>query len=340
MGCGDSGRGGINPENIQFDSDSSLEANVDNYINTLVSNNSPGIAIGVIYQGEQRISKGYGLADIDNNTPISNSTPFYLASVSKQFFSMGVLLLEEQGLLSINDRVNQYFPEFPSDWSDITIHYLLSHQSGVPDYFRSLSDGELADITNIEVLEWAVQNDLNFSPGVNFNYSNTGYVILSLLIERVSQTSIETFMENNIYAPLGMSNTLVYDESKPNIPGRAIGYSSKGNLLDYNILTTGGGGIYSTIEDLFLWSEALDDYLIVEKSTFESAITTYRENYGYGWIIEPDSDNQIIFHSGGLRGFRTFIFKDKNKDMTVVMLSNGELDWLGDLFSKIVNFLP
>lgn len=336
-GCDESN---VNPEYVIFDDKISLEENVDNYINDLVSSNSPGIAIGVVNKRELLIGKGYGLANIDKKIPITTSSSFYLASVSKQFFSMGVMLLEEQGLLSVNDRISQYFPEFPSDWSNITIHHLLSHQSGIPDYFGVLSDKELFDITNEQVLEWAILNDLNFTPGTQFSYSNTGYIILSTLIERVSKTPIETFMEQSFFDDIGMSNTLVYDQnSKPDIPERVIGYSRNGGLLDYNLLTTGGGGIFSSVEDLLLWSNALDSYSIVEQSTFESAITPYRNKYGYGWFIGSMNDNRLLFHTGGLAGFRTLILKNQETGMTIVMLSNGEVPWLMDLTTKIVTFL-
>jgi len=323
----------------QFDDGVSLEENVDNYINALINSNSPGIAIGVINQKGLLLSKGYGLANIEKQTSISASTPFYLASVSKQFFSMAIISLENQGYLSFDDNVSQYFSEFPNSWENITIHQLLSHQSGVPDYFGYLAGDDLTDITNEQVLAWAVQKNLDFTPGSKFSYSNTGYIILSMLIERVSQTPIKTFMENNIFGVAGMSNTLLYDETKPDIPGRAIGYSKGGNLLDYNILTTGGGGIFSTVEDLFLWSSAIDNYLIVDQSTFESAITPYRNNYGYGWLISTSNNERLIQHSGGLSGFRTLIVKQQSTGMTVVMLSNGEFNWLSDLSSKILMFL-
>jgi CubicO group peptidase (beta-lactamase class C family) len=341
VGCGGNNGDTLNPESLVFDDDLSIEENVDNYINALVSSESSGIAIGVVNQGELLLSKGYGLANIDKNTPISTATPFYLASVSKQFFAMGIILLEERGLISVDDSAKMYFPEFPSSWSNITIHQLLSHQSGIPDYFRALAGEDLTDITNAQILERAVKTGLDFTPGSEFSYSNTGYVILSMLIERVSQSPIEIFMADNIFAAAGMSNTLIYDESKPDIPERAIGYSVGGGLRDYNILTTGDGGIFSTVEDLLLWSSALDNYSIVEQSTFEPAITPYRNDYGYGWYISFASLNsdRIISHSGGLAGFRTLIVKLQGSDMTIVTLSNGELNWLADLSNKIIAFL-
>jgi CubicO group peptidase (beta-lactamase class C family) len=323
----------------QFNDGVSLEENVDNYINALVSSNSPGIAIGVINQNGLLLSKGYGLANREKQTPISTTSPVYLASVSKQFFSMAIILLEHQGLLSFDDNVSQYFSEFPSSWENITIHQLLSHQSGLPDYFGYLAGDDLTDITNTQVLEWAVQKNLDFTPGSKFSYSNTGYIILSMLIERVSQTPINIFMENNIFAAAGMSNTLIYDETKPDISDRAIGYSKDGNLLDYNILTTGDGGIFSTVEDLLLWSSAIDNYSIVDQSIFESAITPYRNYYGYGWIITTFNNERLIKHSGGLSGFQTLIIKQQSTGLTVVMLSNGEFNWLSDLSSKILLFL-
>lgn len=281
------------------------------------------------------------MANIEQNTSVSPNTPFRLASVSKQFFSMGILLLEEQGLLSVNDSVSLYFSEFPIGWSDIKIHHLMSHQSGRPNYTDSaatqdwLNDVNRADVNNAQVLDWVIQQSLDFSPGTQFNYSNTGYVILSMLIERVSQTPIEIFMANSVFGVAGMSNTLIYDESKPDVPGRAISYGSMEDDVINQIVATGDAGIYSTVEDMLLWSSALDDYLFVKKSVFEKAITPNLEHYGYGWIVR----NKLILHSGVQGGFHTYIIKKQDAGMTIIVLSNGGPAWVEELAFKIAAFL-
>ena len=338
-GCGGDDDTDPNPETLIFDSNLSLSENVDNYINALVDQDKGGIAIGVVDQGVKVFGKGYGLANIDSNTPMSTETPVYLASVSKQFFATGIMVLVQQGMLSLHDDVSVYFPEFPETWPSITAHHLLSHQSGMPDYFRALQQDELIDITNTQVLDWAVQNNLNFAPGTQFRYSNTGYVLLSLLIERVTQMSIETFMQTNVFGVAGLDNTVVYDESKPMIPGRAIGYAPNGSLLDYHVLTTGGGGLFSTVDDMLAWSQALDDALVIDAPRFELLTTPNRNGYGYGWFIGNINGEPSISHSGGLQGYRTLLVKQQGKDRTIVMLSNSPVNWHMDLARKIDAFL-
>ena len=341
VGCLNNNDDGITPQaqDFLFDKEKSLAENVDNYINTLIGENSPGIAIAIVNNGEEVLKKGYGLANLDKQTPMSTTTPVYLASVSKQFYAMGILILQEQEVLNVEDKINTYFPEFPDGWSEVSIHHLLTHQSGIPDYFGKISEDKMLDITNDKVLEWAVEQELDFTPGRIFKYSNTGYIILSELIKRVSQQPIEDFMKEQIFGPVGMNKTLVYDESKPEITDRAIGYFPNGELLDYSILTTGGGGIFSTIDDLLLWSKALDEYTLVEESTFKLATTPYLNNYGYGWFIGSINHKAHINHSGGLSGFRTNILKYSTTGLTIVMLSNGSPDWTFDLTTKILNYL-
>ena len=202
------------------------------------------------------------------------------------------MILEEKGKLSYDDKLSDYFPEFPEYAKNITIHHLLTHTSGIFDYFKKRQYRN--NLTNDDVLKFLTkQSETDFEPGTEFSYSNSGYVLLSLIIERVTKIPYHKFLKENIFVPLGMENTLVFDESKPEVPNRAVGYKSNGKLNDYKILTTGDGGIYSTIEDLFLWDQALYTNKIVSKETLKSGYKPVKltngekKNYGYGWGLEP-----------------------------------------------------
>jgi len=261
-----------------------------------------GMFNGVILvtnSGEPIYKKAFGYADKINNRKLNDSSIFYLASVSKQFTAMAIMILKEQGKLSFEDKLTMYFPEFSGFANDVTIKQLMTHTSGMPDQYRL--GIYKAGLTNEMVKEALLKHGkLNFKPGYKYSYSNGGYVLLSLIVEKVSGISFHEFMELNIFNPLGMANTLVYDESAPNIENRAVGYDHEGELNDYNIFTTGAGGMYSNVHDLYLWDQALYTEILVSKTSLEEAFTsTYLNNgtlsnYGYGWIVSDNNGQKVV----------------------------------------------
>ena len=273
----------------------------------------------IIYDG------AFGIANRKLKNPLTTKSPFYLCSLAKQFTSLAIMILEEEGELSYDDKLIDYFPEFPEYAKDITIHHLLTHTSGLYDYFRK---GQYRkNLTNSDVLEFLIkQKKINFYPGTEYSYSNSGYVVLSMIIEKASKVPYHEFLKEKIFVPIGMENTLVYDESKPKIPKRAVGYKSNGKLRDYEILTTGDGGIYSNVEDLLLWDQALYTNQLVSLETLRKAFkpnilsSGEKKNYGYGWVIDPE--NEIVLHGGSLGGYKTFIRRDLKNKWTLILLSN------------------
>jgi len=235
-----------------FDYALTSEENIDSYIDQLIKNESgPGISIAVVKDNAVVVRKSYGLANIEDQIAISSDTPFYLASVSKQFTAMAVMILGEKGLLTYDEKLSTYLPDTPNEWKKITVHYLLTHQSGIPNY-ANLPGFSIEQVTNTDVLEKLIENRvLNFTPGERFSYSNSGYIALSHIIESVSGQSLGSFLKEEIFDPLEMTNSIVYDESTPDINNKVIGYKSNADgsysLRDYNQLTTGPGGIYSMI---------------------------------------------------------------------------------------------
>ena len=278
----------------------------------------------------------FGYRDLDNKSVLTKETPFYIASLSKPVTAIAISLLEEKALLSFNDHAAKFLDSLPDYVQNITIQQLLNHTSGIKDYENILTKKAL---TNYDVIHWLHRQDgLVFEPGTKFQYSNSGYIILSLIIESVSKMTYAQFLKDNIFDPLQMRHTTVY-ESNTVIPDKAIGYDSNKEVDDYSILTTGDGGIYSTTEDLYKLDKALStNQLLSEKSTkllYQTPLLQDGSNsqYGYGWFIEKSDGDMIVQHTGGLAGFRSLFWRDLKNGNTIIALTNQ-----GDAF-PVFDFL-
>lgn len=321
----------------------------------------PGAAVLVAANGKTLHRRGYGMADLELNRPATPATSFYLASVSKQFTAMAIMLLAEQQLLGYEDTLPTFFPEIPAYGSTITVRHLLHHTAGLKDYPRLLSShpmsdpgavfSELRGLTNRDVLQ-AVQRQKapEFEAGARYDYSNSGYVLLALIVELVSGQPYHRFMHEHIFAPLGMVNTLVYDASRPVVRNVAQGYIVEGENYrrwEYPLLTMGDGGMYSTIDDLFLWDRALSKQRLVSPETlqlaFTSGLTSAGEpcNYGFGWMTEPFRGLRQVHHSGNLYPFNTYLTRFLDEDVTIAILSNSLFYRSSKLIYRIAEiFLP
>ncbi len=297
-------------------------------------------------EGRTIYEKAWGQADLRDGRALDVDSAFYLASVSKQFAAMAAMLLVEQGKLRYDTKLSELFPEFPDYAAEVTVHHLLTHTSGVPDHFRVL--GEVPDdLTNEQVLEALVAvPELDFEPGSRYSYSNGGYVLLSMIAARASGRPYHQFMAEEVFEPLGMDRTLVYDASKPKIENRAAGFTPAGELDDYRILTTGAGGMYSTVGDLSIWDDALYSGRLVESETLERAFSVTalsdgeQSDYGYGWRILETDGRKVVAHTGGLGGYRTFIGRDLERRNTVILLTNmGDTMNFGQLRDAITAIL-
>jgi CubicO group peptidase (beta-lactamase class C family) len=311
---------GCNASNIK-------QKQIDELMNYCFENGIFSGTILIAENSEVIYNKAFGFSDFESKKKLNTNDAFYLASVSKQFTSMAVMILKERGMLNYNNKLSEYFPQFPDYADKVTIENLMTHTSGIPDYYNLgiYKPG----LTNNDVLEVLIRQDsLNFQPGEKYSYSNGGYVLLALIVEKVSGESFHNFLKNNIFDPLGMNNSLVYDESHNEIPNRAIGYNMFEEINDYNIYTSGAGGIFSITEDLFKWDKALYTDKIIKLETLQRAFTPYRlnddslTNYGYGWRIYNDDKGKIVMHSGGLAGFRTYIERHLDTKSTIIILTN------------------
>ena len=320
------------PAQVPFDSASRW---VDSMMVSYTIGRSPGCAVGVTQDGTLAFAKGYGLADLADGTPLTPSTRFYVASLSKQFTAMSVVLLVEDGKLSLDDTVQKWIPELPSFGKKITLRQLLNHTSGLRDYMTLLAvsgwpiDGELTERQFLELIHR--QKTLNFAPGDEFLYSNTGYALLGIVVKRASGESLRDFAANRIFRPLGMTNTEFRDDHTKAIPNRAIGYEETQNgIVETNprIDVVGDAGMYTTVEDLAKWEANFSNPKVGGASGIVMMTEPGRLNngqkipYGFALTLGEMRGMKTIAHSGAFGGFRTEFLRFPEVDIGVVTLCN------------------
>ncbi len=316
-------------------------AQVDALMAQWSQGNSPGAAIVVIRDGKILHKKGYGLADLEGRAAISPDTAFDIASVSKQFTAMAVMMLAEQEKLSYADPLSKFFPEFPPYARHITIRHLLNHTSGLPDYLvfweksPRINKGSAVYDSEDVVRFLAAQKKPEFAPGEKWKYSNSGYVLLTQIVARVSGASFPRFVKENIFAPLGMRDSYVYDDTRRQAPARAVGYILNGGRYiradhNPNNFVAGDGAIYSTAEDMCKWDHALYSEKLVRSAALKEAFTSgslndgTKINYGFGWGLGKYLGAPVVSHSGGADGFVAHIGRFPGERFTVIVMSNFE----------------
>ncbi len=310
-------------------------AEIDSLLSTCYNNGTFNGTVLLAKGDSVLYRKAFGYADFRSKEELTPESSFYLASVSKQFTTMSIMLLEDRGIISYDDKLSQFFPNFPPYADLVTIRHLMTHTSGIPDQYRL--GAYKPGLTNEDVLELLLQQELEFEPGSQYMYSNGAYVLLSMIVEVVAAQPYAQFMNDNIFQPLQMENTLVYDTTAPQVINRAIGFNS-GELDDYVIFTTGAGGMFSNIDDLHKWYNALNkDQLLDFESMSEayapqilnSGDTSY---YGFGWMLSADPN--VVRHTGSMNGYRTFVQRLLDKDLVIVYLTNN-----GDALNEELNNL-
>lgn len=308
----------------------------------------PGAALLVVRDNQVIINKGYGLADINSKEIISSDTHFRMASVSKQFTAMCILILQNQNKLNINDAVIKYLPSLPKFAEDITIKQLLTHTSGIADYELLIPKDQKEQISDADVLQLISGSDsLYFKPDSKFKYSNTAFCLLTQIVEKVSGLSYPEFIRENIFTPLDMKHTVIYEKDK-NIFKRAYGYHLKDNkwiFADQSITsaTMGDGSVYTSLNEYqkwiqSLWDKQFDNDLL--NPLKPHAIIKKGLSYGYGWFIANEADgSNVYFHSGESTGFHNIVYHNPEKNFLVVLFSNCDDDRVSDVFNEIMNNL-
>ena len=288
--------------------------------------------------GKIILAKGYGLANIELDVANSPETKFRFGSITKQFTAAAILQLEERGKLKVGDKASKYIPGAPLAWSDITIHHLLTHTSGIPSYTNEAGNkAHMRDHIGapLDFIKKFQDLQLEFSPGEKFRYNNSGYFLLGVIVEQVSGLKYEDYLRVNVFEPLQMTNT-GYDWSATILEGRASGYSKSTDGLEVNadLLDMGqpyaAGSLYSTVMDLYKWDRALYTTKVLNAQSLEAAFTPGRYDwgdgikYGYGWGITNVHGHKAVGHGGGINGFSTVIWRAIKEDTTSIVLSNTD----------------
>ncbi|HVK52379.1 MAG TPA: serine hydrolase domain-containing protein [Pseudoxanthomonas sp.] len=291
----------------------------------------PGAALLVIQDGQPIVSRGFGLANLEEGRSVTPQSNFRLASITKQFTAASILLLAEDGKLGLDDPVKRWLPSLPAAADAITLRQLLSHTSGLIDYEDVMPadfSGQLHDIDVLHILEG--QDRTYFAPGTSYRYSNSGYALLALIVGKASGQDFASFLRQRIFLPLGMQHSVALEEGRSRVVNRAYGYTeTDGHWQRTDQSSTsavlGDGGIYSSLEDLARWDAALYDERLLKstslKQAFSAATRTDEPHvpyYGFGWRIDGDT----LWHSGESIGFRNVILRFPKERLTVLLLSN------------------
>ena len=324
-----------------------LEQSMDAYMSHMYGDEGPGATILVAKNGKPIYRKAFGLANLEVQSQMSPENVFELGSITKQFTSVSILMLEEQGKLSLDDEITKYIPDYPTHDKKITIHHLLNHTSGIKSYTGMQSFMELArqDMIPEELIDVFKNEPMDFDPGDKFLYNNSGYILLGYIIENLSGMTYEEFVEKNIFEKLGMSNSY-YGKMKQIIPNRASGYQVDEDSYqnaEYLSLTLpyAAGSLMSTVDDLLKWQNAINANELIKRSSLEKAINGSRLNngeeisYGYGWVKGNLKGSPIVSHGGGIFGFTTNEIYFPEEDIYVVGLSNCNCKDIGDAATKI-----
>jgi CubicO group peptidase (beta-lactamase class C family) len=311
--------------------------------------NGPGASVMVIQDGTVLFAKGYGLAQVDKQVPCDTNTNFRLASVTKQFTAMAVMMLAEQHKLSFEERLTDFFPEFPAYGQAISVRQLLGHTSGLIDYEDVIPKGTTLPVLDRDVLRLLMQQDKTyFPPGTQYRYSNSAYCLLALMVEARSGSTFAHFLREHIFQPLKMRYTLAYEAGGSVVEHRAYGFSPDAGgfkRTDQSLTssTLGDGGIYSSVTDLYQWDQALYTSKLVSLDMLQQAFTpgVLTEHpdtrYGFGWFIGSYRGLREMWHSGNSIGFTNRIARFPEKRFTVIILTNRNEANLAELPHRVVD---
>ncbi len=321
---------------------------IDAIFAPLKSSNAPGAAVLVVRNGKPLFRRGYGVTDLRTKHEIDEHTNFRLASFTKQFTAACIMLLVRDGKLRYDDHLTDIFPKFPAYGKSITIRNLLNHTSGLPDYeeilmkqYSNTPEDKIPQILDAGVLKSLEQQTAGkFSPGSKWEYSNSGYAVLAMIVEKVSGKPFGQFLQERIFVPLKMNNTLAYEKGKNEVSHRAYGHTKeKDGWRETDQSPTsavlGDGGVYSSIDDLEKWDRALREHTLLTESEMQPALTPVQPtggpakfasgkgvSYGFGWFLDPYRDHKRMFHDGETIGFLTTIQRFPEDKLTVIVLAN------------------
>jgi len=353
--------------------ETSMKTKTDAIFSAVSSPDAPGFAVLVRKDGQTVFERGYGPRELRSQSKIDAHANFRLASFTKQFTAMAVMLLVHDGKLRYEETLTEIFPDFPAYGKTITVRNLLNHTSGLPDYEDLMDAVEKTkgptwspekQIQDNEVLELLKKEKAGkFAPGASWSYSNSGYVVLGLIVAKVSGTSYGEFLHRRIFAPLKMNHSIVFQKGKNEVADRAFGHTQgkdafKETDQSSTSATLGDGGIYSNLEDLAKWDDALQNHTLLGEKEMQPALTPAKladgsephwpkepnddnlapgkpVSYGFGWFLDPYEGHRRMWHSGSTVGFYTIIERFMDERLTIIILSN-RTDWDREKLSQQV----
>jgi len=309
------------------------------------------LSIGVKRGGDLLLTKGYGLADIENSVSATAETVYRIGSITKQFTAAAVMQLVEAGKIDIDASMTEYLPDYPAAGQDVTIRHLLTHTSGIKSYtgLASWAPKKTLDLSDEELVDLFKDEPVDFAPGERFLYNNSGFYLLGMIIEAVSGESYRDYLDAHVFGPLGMSRSLYCDE-RPIVPGRAEGYEQDGGELinaEYLSMNQPGaaGALCSTVPDLLLWTSALRSGRVVSGASYGQMTISVTLNsgddttgYGFGLGVGDLGGNSSVAHGGGINGFSTMMAHYMESDLDIVVLSNTASEDAGRVAQTIARW--
>jgi D-alanyl-D-alanine carboxypeptidase len=313
-----------------------LVSELDRLLSPRFPPDGPGAAIVVVKDSRVIFRKGYGLANLELKTPMQPDMVFEIGSITKQFTSTAVLMLVEQGKLSLDEDLHKYLPDYPDKGAKISVENLLTHTSGIKSYTDDLKWRGMwrQDLTVQQIIDITKDDALEFPPGTKWKYDNTGYILLGAIIEKVSGLSYADYVRKNIFEPLGMKHSY-YGSNSAVVPGRASGYSrNAGNWANATYLSMtqpyAAGSLMSSVDDLAIWDGAISAGKLLSKASWDRAFTPYKlangddTHYGYGWAVDAYDGHPIIRHNGGIFGYVSEVARLPNDHIYVALLTNSD----------------
>ena len=292
----------------------------------------PGVAVAIVRKGQPVVAKGYGLANVEHNVPVTPDTIFQSGSVGKQFTAAAAMVLLEEGKLALADPLTKFFSDAPEHWKRITVRHLLTHTSGLPDYTAGTVDYR-RDYSEEDLLKFAYGLKLEFEPGARWNYSNTGYVVLGIVIHKAAGKFYGDVLKERVFAPIGMKTARIISEEDI-VPHRADGYRLVRGELKHQqwvaprLNTTADGSLYLSLNDMLAWDAALRTQQVLGPESWKQIFAPVTLNsgktypYGFGWQVGDFAGRRAQRHGGAWQGFQTHIARFPDDDLTIVVLAN------------------
>lgn len=310
-----------------------LENRIDKFLNEKFKSEIPGGVILVAKGGKAIYRKAFGMANLELNVKMQPDFVFEIGSMTKQFTAVSILMLVEEGKLKLDDEITKFIPDYPTSGNGITIHHLLTHTSGIKDFtsMKSIKDIARSDLSPKELVDFFKNEPVDFKPGEQFKYCNSGYVLLGYIIEIASGQTYQEFVVQNIFAKLGMTNTY-YASHEKIIKNRVSGYRDKEGYVNAAYISFSipyaSGSIMSNVDDLLKWQNAIDANVLLNPIATEKVFTNYKLNnganidYGYGWHIKELNGKLVREHGGSIFGFKSMGVYEPTEQIYVIGLSN------------------